>query len=250
MRSSGTKWCEVGNRGESSPRSTASAHPPSAGAREQRESDWCSPASTGTRWTTRDASPSLRSSARSSLRARSSRAGWTNASRSTPAPGGRPWPTRSPSCPSPIRRSRLFQRFIFAGAFEAEVDRQGRILVPAYLREAAGLEGDAVVVGSRDHAEIWAPNRWDRLPPRARQPPVAGQGPRRARDLADGAPHALPGSARDPTNGGGGEMKEGHLPVLAEEVLAMLAATPRKPPDRCHGRRRWAHRADPGGDQP
>jgi transcriptional regulator MraZ len=58
--------------------------------------------------------------------------------------------------------SRLFQRFIFAGAFEAEVDRQGRILVPAYLREAAGLEGDSVVVGSRDHAEIWAPNRWDR----------------------------------------------------------------------------------------
>ena len=57
--------------------------------------------------------------------------------------------------------SRLFQRFIFAGAIEAEVDRQGRILVPAYLRESAGLDGDAVVVGSRDHAEIWAPRRWD-----------------------------------------------------------------------------------------
>ena len=58
--------------------------------------------------------------------------------------------------------SRLFQRFIFAGAFEAEVDRQGRILVPAYLREAAALDTDAVVVGSRDHAEIWAPSRWDK----------------------------------------------------------------------------------------
>ena len=33
--------------------------------------------------------------------------------------------------------------------------------MPAYLREAAGLDGDAVVVGSRDHAEIWAPSRWD-----------------------------------------------------------------------------------------
>src|SRR6185436_3122416 len=64
------------------------------------------------------------------------------------------------------------------------------------------------------------------LPARARQPPIAGQGPRRARDLADGALHALPGSARDPTNGGGGEMKEGHLPVLAEEVLAMLQPRP------------------------
>jgi MraZ protein len=57
--------------------------------------------------------------------------------------------------------SRLFQRFIFAGAVEVEVDRQGRILLPAFLREAAGLDGEAVVVGSRDHAEIWAPARWD-----------------------------------------------------------------------------------------
>ena len=58
------------------------------------------------------------------------------------------------------QNSRLFQRFIFAGAIEAEVDRQGRILVPAYLRESAGLDGDAVVVGSRDHAEIWVPATW------------------------------------------------------------------------------------------
>jgi len=45
---------------------------------------------------------------------------------------------------------RLFQRQIFAGAFEAEVDRQGRILIPAYLREEAGLESEAVVAGIRD----------------------------------------------------------------------------------------------------
>jgi MraZ protein len=57
--------------------------------------------------------------------------------------------------------SRLFQRFIFAGAAEVELDRQGRILVPAYLRDSIGLAGEAVVVGSRDHAEIWAPAVWD-----------------------------------------------------------------------------------------
>jgi MraZ protein len=57
--------------------------------------------------------------------------------------------------------SRLFQRFIFAGAFEADLDRQGRVVVPAYLRTAIGLETEAVIVGSRDHAEIWAPERWD-----------------------------------------------------------------------------------------
>ncbi len=57
--------------------------------------------------------------------------------------------------------SRLYQRYVFAGAFEADLDRQGRVVVPAYLREWAGLAEDAVIVGSRDHAEIWAPERWD-----------------------------------------------------------------------------------------
>ncbi len=56
--------------------------------------------------------------------------------------------------------ARLFERYIFAGAIEAELDRQGRVLVPAYLREEAGLVEDALVVGTRDHAEIWAPSRW------------------------------------------------------------------------------------------
>jgi MraZ protein len=57
--------------------------------------------------------------------------------------------------------SRRFSRFIFAGALEVSLDGQGRVLIPTYLREMAGLEAEAVVVGSRDHAEIWAPARWD-----------------------------------------------------------------------------------------
>jgi MraZ protein len=59
------------------------------------------------------------------------------------------------------RSARLFSRFIFAGAVETTLDGQGRVLVPTYLRDMAGLEGEAVVVGSPDHAEIWAPARWD-----------------------------------------------------------------------------------------
>jgi MraZ protein len=58
-------------------------------------------------------------------------------------------------------QSRRFQRFVFSQALEAEMDRQGRLLLPAYLRESIGLGTDVVVVGSRDHAEIWAPDRWD-----------------------------------------------------------------------------------------
>ena len=57
--------------------------------------------------------------------------------------------------------ARRFSRFIFAGASETTLDGQGRVLVPGYLRETAGLEADAVVVGARDHAEIWSPDRWE-----------------------------------------------------------------------------------------
>jgi MraZ protein len=57
--------------------------------------------------------------------------------------------------------SRAFQRFLFGGAIETELDRSGRVLIPEYLRGWAGLASDAVLVGSRDHAEIWAPGRWD-----------------------------------------------------------------------------------------
>lgn len=56
--------------------------------------------------------------------------------------------------------ARTFSRFIFSGAFDVELDRQGRFVIPAALREWAQLAGEAVVVGARDHVEIWAPPRW------------------------------------------------------------------------------------------
>ena len=56
---------------------------------------------------------------------------------------------------------RTFSRFLFAGAFEVDLDRQGRLVVPARLRDWAELKTEAVVVGARDHAEIWAPARWE-----------------------------------------------------------------------------------------
>ncbi len=65
------------------------------------------------------------------------------------------------SLPMTDPNARLLQRQLFAGAFETELDRQGRVLVPQGLRSFAGLETDAMVLGSRDHAEIWAPARWD-----------------------------------------------------------------------------------------
>lgn len=69
--------------------------------------------------------------------------------------------TKVAALPITDTAARLFQRFVFAGAAEVDLDRQGRVLVPAFLRESIALGGDAVVVGSRDHAEIWAPAVWD-----------------------------------------------------------------------------------------
>lgn len=56
--------------------------------------------------------------------------------------------------------ARNFARFLFSGAIEVELDRQGRAVLPAYLRQFAGLNGEALVVGARDHLELWQPDRW------------------------------------------------------------------------------------------
>ena len=51
-------------------------------------------------------------------------------------------------------------RALFAYAADCEPDAQGRILIPAKLREYAGLTREVVVVGSYDRAEIWSADRW------------------------------------------------------------------------------------------
>ena len=57
--------------------------------------------------------------------------------------------------------ARAFTRFLFSGAFEVELDGQGRLVLPASLRQFGGLRSDAVVVGAADHIELWEPARWD-----------------------------------------------------------------------------------------
>lgn len=57
--------------------------------------------------------------------------------------------------------ARAFTRFLFSGAFEVELDAQGRVVLPPSLRRFGGLKGDAVVVGAADHIELWEPARWD-----------------------------------------------------------------------------------------
>ena len=75
-------------------------------------------------------------------------------------PGWDALATKVAALPNTDQNPRRVQRQIFAGAAEVELDRQGRILLPAYLREHIDLGNEAVVVGSRDHAEIWVPATW------------------------------------------------------------------------------------------
>jgi MraZ protein len=55
---------------------------------------------------------------------------------------------------------RDFQRFLFAAAREAEVDRQGRISLPEHLREYAAIGKEVVIVGLGTRLEIWSEARW------------------------------------------------------------------------------------------
>ncbi|CAN5767009.1 division/cell wall cluster transcriptional repressor MraZ [soil metagenome] len=69
---------------------------------------------------------------------------------------------RIQSLPTTNANARQFGRFMSSGAVEVELDRQGRVLVPSYLREYAGLTlGEVVVVGALNRLEIWAPKRWE-----------------------------------------------------------------------------------------
>ncbi len=59
------------------------------------------------------------------------------------------------------KEARKLQRYFMAGAAPCDVDKQGRILIPSKLREAAGLEKDIVFVGVMSKIEIWSKTRWD-----------------------------------------------------------------------------------------
>ncbi|HEV8248812.1 MAG TPA: division/cell wall cluster transcriptional repressor MraZ [Gaiellaceae bacterium] len=56
--------------------------------------------------------------------------------------------------------SRRLRRFVYSGAVEAELDRQGRVMIPARLIEYAKLGHEVVVAGVHDHLEIWDRTAW------------------------------------------------------------------------------------------
>jgi MraZ protein len=58
------------------------------------------------------------------------------------------------------RETRVLHRFFFSAAAEGELDKQGRVMIPAALLDSAGLTREVVVAGVYDHLEIWDRAVW------------------------------------------------------------------------------------------
>lgn len=63
--------------------------------------------------------------------------------------------------PSYNKAARKLQRLLVGHATEIEMDGQGRMLLPPMLREFAGLEKQAVMIGQGNKFELWDENRWN-----------------------------------------------------------------------------------------
>ena len=59
------------------------------------------------------------------------------------------------------KESRNFTRFMLSGAITLEFDKQGRIVIPNYLKEYASLEKEVVIVGVLNRIEIWSSDNWN-----------------------------------------------------------------------------------------
>ncbi len=62
----------------------------------------------------------------------------------------------------PAAKSSAVKRYLYDGAFSVEFDSQGRILIPAFLREFASLESEAHIIGMDTNLEIWNKDLWQK----------------------------------------------------------------------------------------
>ena len=70
-------------------------------------------------------------------------------------------------------RARDVQRYLYASATEVSPDKQGRILIPQYLRREALLEKDVTIIGVGGRVEIWATDAWEKHQKELRSGPIA-----------------------------------------------------------------------------
>jgi MraZ protein len=67
---------------------------------------------------------------------------------------------RLDQAPATDAEARVFRRLYFAQTEAVDVDRTGRILVPERLGQFAGIQREVVLIGVRDHLELWDAARW------------------------------------------------------------------------------------------
>ncbi|NQT06065.1 MAG: division/cell wall cluster transcriptional repressor MraZ [Candidatus Omnitrophica bacterium] len=61
------------------------------------------------------------------------------------------------------REARHFNRLFFSGAVEVVPDGQGRVLLPKYLKDYAGIKKDVVITGVSNRIEIWDKDKWNKF---------------------------------------------------------------------------------------
>ncbi len=57
--------------------------------------------------------------------------------------------------------ARAFVRLLFSAAADCIPDKQGRVLIPAYLREYADLQDEVIIAGLDNRVEVWNPGAWE-----------------------------------------------------------------------------------------
>jgi len=70
--------------------------------------------------------------------------------------------TKLKTLPLSDKNARNFVRFFLSGATECELDKQGRFLIPANLRNAANLIKEAIIIGVGTRLEIWNKETWEK----------------------------------------------------------------------------------------
>ena len=63
----------------------------------------------------------------------------------------------------PMSKGRDISHFFNTYKTDVSTDKQGRVQLPAALRRIAGIEGNAVIVGNGNRAEIWNPQRFEAM---------------------------------------------------------------------------------------
>lgn len=64
------------------------------------------------------------------------------------------------SMPFTKQESRSFNRLFFSGAVDVQPDRQGRFIIPKYLKDFAGIKRDTMIIGVANRIEIWDLEIW------------------------------------------------------------------------------------------